>query len=300
MNQKTKKYIFTIFFGLVFFLIPFQIKAATVQLLPNCDVSVYQVEKNGPITDGICEPYKDRGGCVKPADYTAANGAIVQVLSYRACGFDDFIQLFINAFQLGLGVLGLVVLFFFMWGGFGFIIAAGRAEKIQEAKNTLKGAFIGMIIVLISWVFVNFYVFAFSRDPQKNPEGKLFYRENGGFFWWAKSCHDSETYKKACNKYNLHEGCGGEKNSLTDQNIQKLQQKLNELGCECGPVSGCFTTDTKICVTKFQTKNFINLPVFLPAEGEESMPSETENTITYGTVDASTWEIIFSGLYRCQ
>ena len=296
MSQKTRKYILTAIFVLFFSLTPSQIKAATTfNLLPKCDVTVYEVEQNGTITEDICKGSK--GGCVYPADYKegpSENGAILRVLSYRACGFDDFLQLFINGFQLGLGVLGLVVLFFFIWGGFGFIIAAGRAEKIQEAKNTLKGAFIGMIIVMTSWVFVNFYVFAFSQDPKNNPEGKLFYRENGSFFWWGKSCHETETYQETCNKYNLHEGCGGEKNSLTDKNIRQLQQKLNELGCECGPVSGCFIPRTKDCVVKFQTKNaIVNSPD--PDLGDPLAP-ETK----YGIVDANTWEAAFYGSYSCK
>ncbi|MFH1367443.1 MAG: hypothetical protein ABIH38_05710 [Patescibacteria group bacterium] len=307
MNKKSKNILVTSFFILAFFIFPLRIKAATTfQLLPNCDVSVYQVEKNGDIRDGICEPYKDKGGCVKPADYnpgtgTDGNGAILQILSYRACGFDDFLQLFINAFQLGLGVLGIVVLFFFIWGGFGFIIGAGRSEKIQEAKNTLKGAFIGMLIVLTSWVFVNFYIFAFASG-ENNPQGKLFYQENGGFLWWGKSCHDTETYQETCNKYNLHQGCGGEKDSLTDVNIKKVQQKLNELGCDCGPVSGCFTPDTTTCVTKFQFKNSFVLPFYLPEEPAEELPGPYLPVAEkqYGVVDADTWEAIFFGGQACK
>lgn len=298
MNQKISKLILSAFLALAFFLIPSPIKAATTfNLLPNCDVTIYQVEKNGPVEDGICEPYKDKGGCITPDLYNVDNnGAIVQVLSYRACGFDDFIQLFVNGFQLGLGVLGLVVFFFFIWGGFGFIIAAGRTEKIQEAKNTLKGAFIGMIVVLTSWVFVNFYVFAITSNTD-NPQGKLFYKENGGFFWWGKSCHDTETYKTTCNKYNLYEGCGGEKKSLTDQNIQNLQQRLNGLGCDCGPVSGCFTPDTKTCVTKFQIKNGFAGPAAPP---DPNLVGPIEPETIYGIVDANTWEAIFSGSYSCN
>lgn len=92
------------------------------------------------------------------------------------CGFNDFVQLLINAYNYGLALLAVVVLFFFIWGGFGFILAAGQTEKIQNSKKIITGAFVGMLIVLTSWLTVNFIVSSFSKE--------------GGYFlfgqsWWG-------------------------------------------------------------------------------------------------------------------
>lgn len=54
-----------------------------------------------------------------------------------------------------LGVVGAFAVAAIIWGGFGYITAMGSEEKIKAARATITYAVIGLIFVLISWMFVN-------------------------------------------------------------------------------------------------------------------------------------------------
>lgn len=49
---------------------------------------------------------------------------------------------------------GYVSLYFILWSGFKYIIAAGDPQKITQAKDTITNAVIGLIIVLASVAIV--------------------------------------------------------------------------------------------------------------------------------------------------
>ena len=255
---------------LIIFTVPLKAQAISLpKILPDCDVTVYQVEIGGDATlnEDKCKNVK----CIYASDYDKAkNGNIVNVFDYNACGFDNFVGLLINAYRFGLSLLAVAVLFFFIWGGFGMIIAAGRPEHIQKAKNVLKGAVVGMLIVLTAWIMVNFYIFAFAEDTRID-----------GMFWWGggEECHTE--FNLACEKNNLKYGCGGERGSPTDINVQRVQRDIGKLdGCDCGAVDGCFGKQTHECVFNFQINSGIADPI--------------------GVVGENTWKIIAEGSGTCN
>ena len=77
------------------------------------------------------------------------------------CGnytLNDFVQLGVNVANWILGIVGSLALLFFIYGGLWMIISSGKSEEIQKAKTILTNAIIGLIIVFMSWVIINFTV----------------------------------------------------------------------------------------------------------------------------------------------
>ena len=199
MLSAKKIFIFGIILALFFF--PLEVTAATKlpKLLPNCDETIYVMPDGSKIPASEYNEEKYNG--VVP---------VGTEISDEPCGFDDFVELLMNGFRYALVILGALVLFFYMWGGFSLITSAGNQNRIEDGKNKIKGATIGMLIVLCAWVLVASVVYLMTG----NKEGKLFSKESFARYWWgSQSCH--EKYNKVCTRDNLHEGCGGPPGTAT-------------------------------------------------------------------------------------
>ncbi len=64
----------------------------------------------------------------------------------------------INVIQWALGFLGLVAVIMILWGGITWMTSAGNEEKVRKAKEILRAAIIGLIVILLSWALVTFVV----------------------------------------------------------------------------------------------------------------------------------------------
>jgi hypothetical protein len=60
--------------------------------------------------------------------------------------------------EFAIGISGLIAIGFLVYGGFQYVIG-GATEKQEEAKNTIKWALIGLVIILTAWVIVNLVQF---------------------------------------------------------------------------------------------------------------------------------------------
>lgn len=60
--------------------------------------------------------------------------------------------------EFAIGISGLVAIGFLIYGGFQYVIG-GATEKQENAKNTIKWALIGLVIILVAWVVVNLVQF---------------------------------------------------------------------------------------------------------------------------------------------
>ena len=69
---------------------------------------------------------------------------------------NDFIVLAVNISNWILGMTGSVALLAFIYGGIVFLISAGSSDKINQAKQIITGAIIGVIIVFVSYTVINF------------------------------------------------------------------------------------------------------------------------------------------------
>lgn len=70
--------------------------------------------------------------------------------------------------QIALGFLGILVLGLIIYAGYVWMTSAGNAEKVEKAKNTLKNALIGLIIILSAFGIVSFII---SQLTSASPSG---------------------------------------------------------------------------------------------------------------------------------
>jgi len=55
-----------------------------------------------------------------------------------------------------IGVIGSIVLLFFIYGGVLFVISAGNQETVTKAKRVITGSIIGLLIVFLSYTIIYF------------------------------------------------------------------------------------------------------------------------------------------------
>lgn len=59
--------------------------------------------------------------------------------------------------EFAIGISGLIAILFLVVGGFQYVV--GSTESDDKAKNTIKYALMGLVIVLVAWVLVNLLQF---------------------------------------------------------------------------------------------------------------------------------------------
>ncbi len=65
--------------------------------------------------------------------------------------FPDYLKVIYTYF---IYVIGIIAVAYIGWGGFEWMMAAGNAEKIGKAKDTIQGAFIGLLLAVGSYVLL--------------------------------------------------------------------------------------------------------------------------------------------------
>ncbi len=55
-----------------------------------------------------------------------------------------------------LGFLGIVLLFYFLYGGFKWMTAGGSEDGVSEAKTMIRNAVIGLVIVMAAYALTDF------------------------------------------------------------------------------------------------------------------------------------------------
>jgi len=94
----------------------------------------------------------------------------------RACGLDDFVQLFVNLAKWGWWILPSLALLMFIWGGFLLLTSGGNQERIQQGKRMLLSVLIGGIVVLILvWILTSFVIYALTGNKEGSIFGKPWY-----------------------------------------------------------------------------------------------------------------------------
>lgn len=272
-------------FGLA--LAPHQAGAA---ILPDCDQTVYLVDNpqtpSAPCDSGnpnTClslsaaeynDAYPTQGE--KDAHPPAA------ITNNRNCGFNDFIQLFINLASWGLGILAVLGVLIMVWGGFTLLTSMGNQEKVREGKMTIWGSFLGITIVLISWVLVGFFVSAITGTKTVLFAGTPFARQ----FYGKSPCPKSY---RACPNDALQNQCRDDERANAN-GVSKAQQILSALGCYNLAIDGCFGPKSTEGVIKFQKANAGCLATDpQPPNAEFTMPpAEKAN----GVIDLTTWAFL--------
>ena len=100
-------------------------------------------------------------------DYPKGDWEVVDYTLTSNCGFNEFLELFVNLFNWGLYVLSILALFFFFLGGGTLLLSGGSEERVRAGKAILVNTVIGLIIALSSWVIVNLTMNALLPEGQK-------------------------------------------------------------------------------------------------------------------------------------
>ncbi|USN53415.1 MAG: peptidoglycan-binding protein [Candidatus Nomurabacteria bacterium] len=244
---------FWIISGLSMLIVLGAVIPARAEILPNCEKTLYKVELNGDLDcpDGT-------NNCIDPNDYIqTVHGDIEQVMVNRSCGFNDFIQLFVNLANWGLAIMGALAVFFYMYAGFQFLTAGGRSENVEQGKKILWGTTMGVIIMLTAWAVIGFYIVATTGSNQ----GFVFPNDPNFLApWFGQTETCRQTYIKnydqsQCGQNNLHINCSDPIDG-SDGPVTRLQSILTQRACNPGGIDGCFGSNTESGLRQFQRVNW--------------------------------------------
>lgn len=85
-----------------------------------------------------------------------------------------------------LGVMGAFALLFFIIGGLMWITSAGSAEKVKKGQSLMVNTVIGIIIIVVAWMAVNFIIISLT-DTEDNK-----FILTGVDKSWYNLCEDQE------------------------------------------------------------------------------------------------------------
>lgn len=63
-----------------------------------------------------------------------------------------------NIFNVVLAAAGVITVVVIVWAGIQFMIARGDPEKVKTARNNILYSVIGLVIVIFSFVILNFVI----------------------------------------------------------------------------------------------------------------------------------------------
>lgn len=89
----------------------------------------------------------------------------------QACGIDDLFQLLINIYNFLLGLAGLVLILYLIWGGLRMLIfymSESPEKDLEAAKYTILRAISGFIIIILAYLLVNsvLLLLGFNTDSE--------------------------------------------------------------------------------------------------------------------------------------
>lgn len=103
--------------------------------------------------------------------------AVAVIGGYPETSFAGILAMVIQTF---LGLLGIVFLVLIVYAGYNWMTSAGNEEKITKAKDTLKTAIIGLIIIVSAYAITYFAFNALSDMGQggssDGPSGRWFWQ----------------------------------------------------------------------------------------------------------------------------
>ncbi len=78
----------------------------------------------------------------------------------------EMYQIIANAIKLVLGIVGVLALIMFIYGGILWMTSGGNVEQVKKGKNTLVWATLGLAIVFFSYSLVTFIIKKFIEQPK--------------------------------------------------------------------------------------------------------------------------------------
>ena len=65
-----------------------------------------------------------------------------------------------------LGISGAIALFMMVWGGITWMTSNGSAERLKKGKDTILWAILGIVIIFLSYVIINFIFTLIGADNE--------------------------------------------------------------------------------------------------------------------------------------
>lgn len=84
-----------------------------------------------------------------------AQGLVPQCDPTTTCGENELLKLGINGIQFMIDIALILVVLFFLWGGFLLLTSSGSPNRVEQGKKAITGAVVGLVIVLTSVVVIN-------------------------------------------------------------------------------------------------------------------------------------------------
>jgi len=122
------------------------------------------------------------------------------------CGVCDIVTQFTGLGKILIAGSAAAALFVIIWASVGMIISSGSSEKIQNAKNQIIGAVVGVVLVFTAFQIVSLIIFTFAvpsdkqgfaeTESEKTEQDKFGSLKNFlGVAWW-NICDEKELVEK--------------------------------------------------------------------------------------------------------
>ena len=125
---------------------------------------------------------------VSAADYKPCDSSIPEVIrEANGCdgNEDKLSNVVMGIINSVLGIISTVALIFIIIGGYNYMTSAGDPGKVKKAKDTLTYAIIGLVVVILAAVIVNFVINAVKNKPSSYSNADKCAK--AGYTWDAKT-----------------------------------------------------------------------------------------------------------------
>ena len=95
----------------------------------------------------------------------AEDGATITITKPSQVTFENLGSLVGGAVGLGIIIALIIAFFFLIIGGIKWITSGGDKAQVEEARNQITNALIGVAIVAASWAIMRLIGFFFGIDP---------------------------------------------------------------------------------------------------------------------------------------
>ncbi len=197
----------------------------------------------------------------------SATCSVTRNVFTNPCTVNTFVDQFVKLSQYALTFVVALAVLMFTYGGFQFITAGGRAQKVDEGKRVIEGTIVGLIISFTAFVIINFVVGAVTGSPAAkrninpfgaiarvfvNPTDKNISRpfNTTGQSTDSGKCYSLDSgWDKNCTQVHCAD------TSKDSGDIHTIQQKLTDLHCDPQGIDGCYGPKTLEAVRRFQIAN---------------------------------------------
>lgn len=81
----------------------------------------------------------------------------------------NFLETVQNVVRAALGVVGVVMVILVIYSGFSWMLSQGNEQRLGTAKDILRFAILGLMIVLLSYAIVYLFFQVFTAPPEAPP-----------------------------------------------------------------------------------------------------------------------------------